>query len=92
MQEHRSFPSIVTWVVFNEGWGQYDTQQVVALAQSLDSSRLIDPASGWVDAEVSLLTTGPYLLRMLGNRAWLPESAHACEMQRSEHLRSPSQQ
>ena len=52
MQEHRSFPSIVMWVVFNEGWGQYDTQQVVQLARSLDSSRLIDPASGWVDAEV----------------------------------------
>lgn len=23
MQEHRSFPSIVTYIVFNEGWGQY---------------------------------------------------------------------
>ena len=22
MQEHQSFPSIVTYVVFNEGWGQ----------------------------------------------------------------------
>ena len=40
------------WVVFNEGWGQYDTQQVVQLARSLDGSRLIDPASCWVDAEV----------------------------------------
>ena len=57
MQEHRSFPSIITWVVFNEGWGQYDTQQVVSLAQSLDSSRLIDPASGWVDSEVGLPVT-----------------------------------
>lgn len=52
MQEHRSFPSIITWVVFNEGWGQYDTQEVVQLAKSLDSSRLFDPASGWVDSEV----------------------------------------
>ena len=55
VQEHRSFPSIVMWVVFNEGWGQYDTQQVVQLARSLDASRLIDPASGWVDAEVGAL-------------------------------------
>ena len=52
MQEHRSFSSIITWVVFNEGWGQYDTQEVVQLAKSLDSSRLFDPASGWVDSEV----------------------------------------
>ena len=65
MQEHRSFPSIITWVVFNEGWGQYDTQQVVSLAQSLDSSRLIDPASGWVDSEVGLLTSSTHLPCML---------------------------
>ena len=52
VQEHRSFPSIVMWVVFNEGWGQYDTEKVVQLAQALDSSRLVDPASGWVDVEV----------------------------------------
>ena len=52
VQEHRSFPSIVQWVVFNEGWGQHDTFQVVQYAQSLDASRLFDPASGWVDSEV----------------------------------------
>ena len=40
------------WVVFNEGWGQHDTLQVVQYAQSLDASRLFDPASGWVDSEV----------------------------------------
>jgi hypothetical protein len=51
-QEHRSFPSIITWVVFNEGWGQYETERVVKLAKSLDSSRLVNPASGWVDAPV----------------------------------------
>ena len=49
------------WVVFNEGWGQYDTQQVVQLARSLDGSRLIDPASGWVDAEVGAFPRRPCL-------------------------------
>ncbi len=24
VEEHISFPSIVTYVVFNEGWGQYE--------------------------------------------------------------------
>ena len=57
MQEHRSFPSIVQWVVFNEGWGQHDTLQVVQYAQSLDASRLFDPASGWVDCEVGNVLT-----------------------------------
>jgi hypothetical protein len=55
MQEHRSFPSIVAYIVFNEGWGQYETGRVTRLAQSLDASRLFDPASGWVDAPVLTL-------------------------------------
>lgn len=61
MQEHRSFPSIITWVVFNEGWGQYDSVQTVQLAQSLDASRLVDPASGWVDSEVGACTLAAHL-------------------------------
>lgn len=60
-QEHRSFPCIVTWVVFNEGWGQYDTERVVTYAKLLDSSRLVDPASGWVDAQVGPLVTASTL-------------------------------
>jgi hypothetical protein len=42
-------PSIITWVVFNEGWGQYDTVRVTNWAMSLDPSRLVNSASGWVD-------------------------------------------
>lgn len=52
LQEHRSFPCIVHYIVFNEGWGQYDTVRVVELAKSLDASRIFDGASGWVDAPV----------------------------------------
>lgn len=42
-------PSIIMWVVFNEGWGQYDTERVTALAKSLDPTRLANNASGWTD-------------------------------------------
>ncbi len=42
-------PSIVVWVPFNEGWGQYETDMVVELIQSLDSTRLVNNASGWQD-------------------------------------------
>jgi hypothetical protein len=43
------FPSIVTWVVFNEGWGQFDTERVVDWVMKYDTTRLIDGVSGWVD-------------------------------------------
>ncbi|MFX0063555.1 MAG: sugar-binding domain-containing protein [Candidatus Hermodarchaeota archaeon] len=45
-------PAIVTWVPFNEGWGQFETERVVKQVKSLDSSRLIDAASGWFDKKV----------------------------------------
>jgi hypothetical protein len=48
---HYNSPAIVVWVLFNEGWGQYDTVRLTQLLESLDSTRLIDSASGWNDRE-----------------------------------------
>ena len=45
-------PSIVTWVCFNEGWGQFDTARIVDWVRSLDPTRLIDATSGWTDRGV----------------------------------------
>ena len=45
----RNHPSIVVWVPFNEGWGQFDTKNVVDLVKSLDPTRLVTCASGWND-------------------------------------------
>lgn len=41
-----SYPSIVTWVPFNEAWGQFKTPEIVAWTKDLDPSRLVNPASG----------------------------------------------
>ncbi|MEA4944326.1 MAG: DUF2804 family protein [Propionicimonas sp.] len=45
----RNSPSVVSWVPFNEGWGQFDAAAVAGLVRRLDPSRLIDHASGWHD-------------------------------------------
>lgn len=42
-------PSIVTWVIFNEGWGQFHAGEVTEIAREEDDTRLIDQASGWFD-------------------------------------------
>src|SRR5947209_7515137 len=42
-------PSIVMWVVFNEGWGQFDTHAIADWTKRHDPSRLVDSASGWTD-------------------------------------------
>ena len=44
--QNKVSPCIVVWVPFNEGWGQFDTEQVVAFTHDLDPTRLINPASG----------------------------------------------
>ena len=44
---HYNSPSIVVWVPFNEGWGQYDTCRISDLVKGLDPSRLVIPTSGW---------------------------------------------
>ena len=45
-------PSIVLWVPFNEGWGQFNAKDAYQLVKSLDPTRPIDHASGWHDQGV----------------------------------------
>jgi len=45
-------PSIVMWVPFNEGWGQYDTARIADWIKQLDPTRLVNNASGWADRGV----------------------------------------
>lgn len=42
-------PSIATWCLFNEGWGQFNAAGATILAKELDPTRPIDQASGWFD-------------------------------------------
>ncbi|MHA2299299.1 MAG: glycoside hydrolase family 2 protein [Candidatus Hodarchaeales archaeon] len=47
-----NFPSVIVWVPFNEGWGQFETEEITEQIRKQDSSRLIDAASGWFDKKV----------------------------------------
>ena len=42
-------PSIIIWVAFNEGWGQFDTERITSLISDFDPTRLVISASGWTD-------------------------------------------
>jgi len=48
----RNHPSIVMWVPFNEGWGQYDTERIAAWTKRYDPTRLVNNASGGKDQGV----------------------------------------
>jgi len=37
------------WVPFNEGWGQFDANDIAEWLKKYDPSHLVDHASGWFD-------------------------------------------
>lgn len=41
--------SLYAWVPFNEAWGQFDALEICERVKRLDSTRLVDHASGWYD-------------------------------------------
>ncbi|MFD8496955.1 LamG-like jellyroll fold domain-containing protein [Amycolatopsis sp. NPDC059657] len=43
---HKSFTSIVTWVPFNEGWGDYEVGRIADQVKAWDPSRLVNAESG----------------------------------------------
>lgn len=44
--QHDSHPSVIMWVTFNEGWGQYDQARIADYAKGLDPTRLVNNMSG----------------------------------------------
>jgi beta-galactosidase/beta-glucuronidase len=44
---HFNAPSIVVWVPFNEGWGQYATCRITDMVKAYDITRLVNATSGW---------------------------------------------
>jgi hypothetical protein len=49
IETHRNHPSIIMWVVFNEGWGEFETERLTAWVKRTDPTRLVNDASGWDD-------------------------------------------
>ncbi|KAI3537107.1 glycosyl hydrolase family 2 [Colletotrichum filicis] len=54
IEEHKSYTSIVTWTIYNEGWGQlrtppYPEAKLVDVVRGIDPTRLINANSGWFD-------------------------------------------
>ncbi len=43
--------SICTWVLFNEGWGQFDAKENTDMVRTVDNTRIIDAHSGWFDQD-----------------------------------------
>ena len=47
VRQLKNHPSICYWTIFNEGWGQFDSDSVYPEMKKLDDSRFVDSTSGW---------------------------------------------
>lgn len=47
MEHLYNHPSIVGYTIFNEGWGQFDSDEVGRCLREVDNTRFLDYTSGW---------------------------------------------
>ncbi len=63
-------PSIIAWTVFNEGWGQFESDRFYEGIKRIDHTRLIDTTSGWYRQKKSDFDSRHQYFR---NRQLVPE-------------------
>lgn len=68
-----SHPSIIQWTVFNESWGQYDTERLTDWTKRKDPSRLVSNASGWIDRNVGDIRDF-HDYTVYPSMGWIPEN------------------
>jgi len=51
VRQLKNHPCILYWTIFNEGWGQFDSESAYERLRKLDDSRIIDSTSGWFRQE-----------------------------------------
>ncbi len=49
----KNHPSICAWTIFNEGWGQFESDKMYEELKNLDDTRFIDSTSGWFRNKLS---------------------------------------
>ena len=49
----KNHPGICLWTIFNEGWGQFDSDNVCDEFRKLDDTRFLDATSGWFRQKAS---------------------------------------
>ncbi len=47
VRQLQNHPCILYWTIFNEAWGQFDSEAVYEKLKALDGTRIIDATSGW---------------------------------------------
>ncbi len=85
-----SHPSVVVWVPFNEGWGQFKTVEMLNWTKEYDPSRLVDGPSGGNHFPVGDIIDhhqypGPAMPELVSDRAMVLGEFGALPLQIKKH-------
>lgn len=79
----QNVPSITTWVLFNERWGQYDQQRLTNWVKKSDPSRLVNGHSGeilYVNEKLRAPAKNPYVDADMTDIHAYPEPMNAMKL------------
>lgn len=66
-----NFPSVVYYTVFNEGWGQFDSDYVLGVLKETDGSRIYDATSGWfIQDDSDVESVHVYFHKVVHKKRW----------------------
>ena len=65
----KNHPCICYWTIFNEGWGQFDSDRVYEEFRQLDGTRFIDTTSGWFRRSKTDVDSRHVYFRKISQRA-----------------------
>lgn len=75
MNHLSNHPCIVYWTIFNEGWGQFESDECYEIAKKTDPTRIIDATSGWYEQKQSDVISKHIYYRNIpddsGKRPWV---------------------
>lgn len=80
MQQLHNHPSITTWVLFNEKWGQYDQRRLTEYVRKKDPSRLLNAHSGellWVNERLRSPSPDAWVSSEIGDVHSYPDPMNA---------------
>jgi hypothetical protein len=83
LNQLHNYPSITTWVIFNERWGAYDQQRITDWVKQQDPSRIVNGHSGeylYVNNQLRQPSEMPYLGSDLTDVHSYPEPRDAMQM------------
>lgn len=49
VEQLKNCASIYMWTIFNEGWGQFDSEKIAHAVKQTDKTRIVESVSGWHD-------------------------------------------